>query len=89
MKNKHFYYLVVSVLIFATSCSKTDKKPPVLPVDCALVVKADVLEMAKKGALYELYNTPIYKEIINGLKKTKRESLIPYIENPQIGRAHV
>jgi hypothetical protein len=73
--------IVVGVLFFS-SCSDKSKKAPVLPSDCALVLKIDTWEVAKKSAIYELRDTPIYKEIINGLKKTKRDELIPFIENP-------
>ena len=72
--------ILIGILI-STSCS-TPQKPPVLPKDCAVVMKIDLWELAKKGALYELIETPIYNELIKGIKNLEQEALIPYIENP-------
>ncbi len=70
------------IIVLFGSCTDKQKKAPVLPTDCALVMRVDTWEVARKSAIYELKDAPLYKEIINGLKKTNREGLIPHIDNP-------
>ncbi|MDD2564019.1 MAG: DUF4836 family protein [Salinivirgaceae bacterium] len=84
MFKKYLLYSITIVLfiVFFSNCSKKEKKTPTLPENCALVIKTDLWKISTKGALYELLETPLFKELINALDQSKQEIIIPYIENP-------
>ena len=81
-KNHLFSPIIILLFITLFSACNKKKEAPVLPENCALVVKTDIWNIATKGALYELFEIPIFKELINGLDQSKQEIIRPYIENP-------
>ena len=84
MFKKHLLYSIIIILsiVLFSNCSKIEKKTPTLPENCAVVIKTDLWKISTKGALYELLETPVFKELINGLDQNKQEIITPYIENP-------